>query len=44
MVFILGFAAVLMVPLGIYLYILIRRFLGLFFRNNTRLRMQKSYR
>lgn len=41
MVFILGFAAVLMVPLGIYLYILIRRFLGLFFRNNAKPRMQK---
>lgn len=40
MIFFLGFAGILVLPLGIYLYILIRRFLGIFCRDR-KLRLQK---
>lgn len=40
MILFLGFAGILVIPLGIYLYILIRRFLGIFFRDQ-KLRLQK---
>lgn len=39
MILFLGFAGLLVIPLGIYLYILIRRFLGIFWKG--RLRLQK---